>query len=114
MNSPLLPTPGHVGPATRTSSANPDDASAFAAELGAQRPLTIGARTAGPPSELLEQMSEAAGLQQQLRERGEELRFSKPGPGERVAITLHDTAAIAPRRVSVTEAFAIAAGETSE
>lgn len=116
MNSPLLPTSGPSGPATRNASGAASDAdpTAFATELGAHhRPLTIGARTAGPPSELLEQMADAGRLQQQLRERGEELRFSDPDHGE-LSIVLHNSAAMLSRRLSVAEAFAIAAGESPE
>jgi hypothetical protein len=116
MNSPLLPRTGPSGPVTHKSpeAVSEDDPTAFVTELGAShRPLTIGARTSGPPSELLEQIADAASLQQQLGERGEELRFSEREQGG-VSIALYDSIAMTSRNVSVGEAFAIAAGESPE
>ncbi len=116
MSSPLLPTsdPASITPEGSSGAAPQDDFAVLIAELGTSaRPLTIGARTAGPPPELLEQMADAGRLQQQLRERGEELRFSAPRPGERLSIVLHSADGSA-RSISALEACAIAAGESAE
>lgn len=116
MSSPLLPTsdPASITADGSSGTVPKDDFAALIAELGTSaRPLTIGARTAGPPAELLEQMADAGRVHQQLRERGEELRFAAPEPGERVAIALHGADGSA-RSVSALEACAIAAGETAE
>jgi hypothetical protein len=117
MNSPLLPTSGASGPARRTTSGrdSQEEFATLVAELGASgRPLTIGARTAGPPPELLEQMAAAGRLQEQLRERGEELRFAAQRSSGRPAIRLHDSVRDSSRSVSIAEAFTIAAGEPAE
>lgn len=116
MSSPLLPTsdPASITADASSGAAPQDDFAVLIAELGTSaRPLTIGARTAGPPLELLEQMADAGRFQQQLRERGEELRFSHARPGKRVSIELRGADGSA-RRISVLEACAIAAGETAE
>jgi hypothetical protein len=117
MNSPLLPTSGLSSPTRRTPSGTDpaDELTTFVAELGASgRPMRIGARTAGPPPELLEQMAAAGRLQQQLRERGEEIRFAAREPGRQTAITLHDATGESARSVSIAEAFSLLAGEASE
>lgn len=116
MSSPLLPTsdPASITAEGSSGAVPQDDFAVLIAELGASaRPLTIGARTAGPPPELLEQMADAGRFQQQLRERGEELRFSGPAAGERVSIVLR-SADGRTRSISALEACAIAAGETAE
>ena len=116
MSSPLLPTSDPSRSTTDGSAGTvpQDDFTTLIAELGtAARPLTIGARTAGPPPELLEQMADAGRFQQQLRDRGEELRFSLAGPGQRVSIVLHGADG-SSRSITALEACAIAAGETAE
>ena len=116
MSSPLLPTSSPLGSSTRTpSGTSREDLVAFISDLGAEgRTLAIGARIAGPPIDVLEQISGAAERHRQLRERGEELRFSALEPGTRLSIMFHDTAGGGAREVSAAEAFAIVAGDSAE
>ena len=71
---------------------------------------TIEAHRGGPPPEVLEQMTAALQIDEQLRRDGHELRFHAPRPGGRVGIELFDIEGATSRAVSVREAFDIAAG----
>jgi hypothetical protein len=72
---------------------------------------TIEASRGGPPPELLEQMTAAAHIHEQLREDGCELRFGGSRSDGRVAIELHDAGGSTTRAISVLEACRIAAGK---
>jgi hypothetical protein len=73
---------------------------------------TIEAHRGGPPPEVLEQMTAALQIYEQLCRDGHELRFHAPQPGARVGIELCDTEGATSRTVSVREAFDLAAGTT--
>jgi hypothetical protein len=107
MSSPIMPIRDPRAPSEPMSAA-PTDAPAFVAELAAsERTLRIEATRSGPPPEVLEQMAAAGRIGEQMRERGQEVRFSLSESG-RVRVELDDGAAV--RTLSTVEAFDIAAG----
>jgi hypothetical protein len=82
---------------------------AFVAELAAsERSLTIEDHRGGPPPEVIEQMSTAGRIAEQMRERGREVRFSFSESG-RVRAELCEGGSA--RTLSTAEVFDIAAGK---
>ncbi len=111
MSSPIMPIRDPRAPSEPTSSA-PSDATnmaAFVAELAAsERSLRVEAARSGPPPEVLEQIAAASRIGEQMRERGQEVRFSFSETG-RVRVELDDGNAV--RTLSTAEVFDIAAGK---
>ncbi|HXC24214.1 MAG TPA: hypothetical protein VNU28_06490 [Solirubrobacteraceae bacterium] len=66
---------------------------------------------AGPPHEVLEQIEAAGRISRQLRESGQEMRFSVE-QGGRVRIELEDREGKTVRSLLATEALDIAVGKT--
>jgi hypothetical protein len=84
---------------------------AFVSELASsERSLAIEAAQGGsPPAEVLDQIAAAGRIEEQLRESGNQLRFSA-GHGPRVTIELLSTETNTVRAISAVEAIQIAAG----
>ena len=110
MSSPIMPIRDPRAP-SKPASSSPSDAptmAAFVAELAAsERSLTIEDNRSGPPPEVVEQMSAAGQIAEQMRERGQEVRFSFSASG-RVRAELCDGGST--RTLSTAEVFDIAAG----
>lgn len=73
---------------------------------------TIDLISSGPPPEVLEQMAHADAINARLRASGREIRFALSPDGCSLRIELRDTAGNLLRTLSVSEAAAIAAGES--
>jgi len=116
MSSPILPIGDPSGPAAVPPPAAPaaDYVADFVAALAAESSPTVEAARGGPSPEVLAQMAAAGLISDQLREGGHALRFSTPGPGERVRIELTDREGKTVRSVSATEAVELAAGATPQ
>jgi hypothetical protein len=69
----------------------------------------IEASRGGPPPEVLEQMTTALQIHEQMREEGRELRFQAPRAGGRVGIELCGSDGATAQAVSIREAFDMAA-----
>lgn len=114
MSSPILPIDGPRGLSSSTSIARDtgDEIATFMSELSAsERALAIGAGRGGPPPEVLDQITAASRINEQLRESGYELCFSTSEKGARVKIELRDSQGNTVRTVSAAEAIEIAAGK---
>ena len=112
MSSPIMPIRDPRAPSKPMSAAPTDapDMAAFVAELAAsERSLRIEATRSGPPPEVLEQMAAAGRIGEQMRERGQDVRFSFSETG-RVKVELDDGNAL--RTLSTAEVFDLAAGKT--
>jgi len=114
MSSPILPITDLTGRPTdiRQGPTSADDLGAIVAALSrGEFPLTLIASRGGPPPELLEQIAAAGRIEQQLREDGHQLRFSRAASGERTKIELVDRDGNAMRSLSTAEALELAAGK---
>jgi hypothetical protein len=113
MSSPLLPITDVTGRPTDTphAAAGAEDIGAIVSALSEELPLALIASRGGPPPELLEQIAVASTIEEQLRESGYQLRFSRVANGERTRIELVDRDGNAMRRLSTAEALDVAAGE---
>jgi hypothetical protein len=114
MNSPLIPIQGPLDPHTLTTTttvaADAARIGTFASELAAdETQLAVIASRGGPPPEVLEQIAAAATIEEQLRENGQQLRFSTTDGG-RTRIELQDRDGNTLRGVSTAEALELAAG----
>jgi hypothetical protein len=113
MSSPTQPIDGPLGQATLTPStpAGADDIGAFLSELAASADsLAVDASRGGPPPEVLDQIAAAGRIEEQLRESGQQLRFSASTPTEHVRVELHDSQGKVVRALSLAEALELAAG----
>jgi hypothetical protein len=117
MSSPILPVQGLSGPSVSTPISNTKDAGAsmqaFVSELAtSERSLASEAAQGGPPpAEVIDQIAAAGRIEEQLRENGNQLRFSvSAGRGPRVTIELLNTETNTVRSMSAVEAIQIAAG----
>jgi hypothetical protein len=114
MNSPILPISGPFGPASPRPSTTTGaaDVAPFRAALAASgRAIAIEASRGGPPPEVLEEITRAGRIHDQLRVSGHELRFSAAAQDRRAEIELADSAGNHVRTLSVAEALDIAAGK---
>jgi hypothetical protein len=117
MSSPIMPIgsradlPSSTAPAIRQDG----DAAAFISELAAEaHPLGIQAARMAPPREVLEQVAQAGAVHERMRGEGLELRFTGAEQNGPPRVAMIDAGVAAPRELSLTEAFAIAAGGTPE
>ena len=118
MSSPITPIEGPLDPhtATTTTAVAADVAyiGTFASELAAgETQLAVIASRGGPPPEVLDQIAAAATIEEQLRESGQQLRFSATDAG-RTRIELQDSDGNTMRSVSIGEALELAAGRPPE
>jgi hypothetical protein len=113
MSSPIMPMKGPLDLSTSTSSVDGglDDTSAFVSELRVtETTLTPVASRGAPPMDVLDQIAAARRIHDRLRERGHQLCFRTDAPGEPTSIELLDCDGNLVKRLSIVEAFALAAG----
>ncbi len=116
MSSPILPIDGNLSPSITDAplDISAEHVGAFASELVAgATPLDVVASRGGPPPYVLEQIATAAGIDEELREGGHQVRFSTASDG-RTAIEVHDSDGNAVRGLSIAEALELAAGRPLE
>jgi hypothetical protein len=111
MSLPIVPIQVPLGQPRPTESVQDTSAETFVSELlASDRALAIAADRGGPPAEVLDQISAAGRIGEQLRENGTYLRFSAER-GQRVAIELLDTKNDTVSKLSIAETLEIAAGK---
>lgn len=116
MSSPIMPIGSSADPPSSTAPAirQEGDAAAFVSELAAGgRALEIDAARVSPPPEVLDQVARAAAVHERLRSEGVELRFSLRGQGAAPRVEMIDGGG-SSRELSLTDAFAMAAGADRE
>jgi hypothetical protein len=114
MSSPILPITDLTGRPTDTpqASTSAEDIGVVVSALSVgEFPLTLIASRGGPPPELLEQIAVAGAIEEQLRESGQQLRFSLLAGGDRTRIELVDRDGNTVRSLSTAEALEVAAGK---
>jgi hypothetical protein len=110
MSLPIMPIQVPSGQPRPTENAQDANAESFLSELSASDcALTIAADRGGPPAEVLDQISAAGRIGEQLRENGTHVRFST-GRDQRVAIELVDTKSNTVSKLSIAETLEIALG----
>jgi len=113
MSSPIMPIKDPLGPQRPMTPARDScvDQGAFQSELaGSQALAHEPPLEAGPPHDVLDQIEAAGRISRQLRESGQEMRFSVE-QGGRVKIELQDREGKTVRSLLATEALDIAAGK---
>jgi hypothetical protein len=116
MSSPILPIEGNLSPSITQTPADTsaEHIGAFASGLAAgSAPLDVVASRGGPPPYVLEQIAAAAGIDEDLRDRGHQVRFSTAEDGS-TSIELQDRDGNPVRALSIAEALEIAAGKPLE
>jgi hypothetical protein len=113
MSSPILPTEGPLDLTRSTSCADSDmtDVTQLVSELTTREAThTPVASRGAPPPQVLDQIAAAGRIHEQLRDRGQHLRFFAAAAGERARIELHDGDGGLVATLSVTEAIELATG----
>lgn len=111
MSSPILPTTGPRAASSQPPSVpvGPDATEAFARVIAADLRRPISVTRGAPPPEVLDQVQAAATINEQLRERGLEVRFPDGAHG-RTAIELVDRSGRTLRTLTIAQALELAAG----
>jgi len=117
MSSPIVPThsttdarsavpvvPNHTAPVA----ADPVSALSWSAQL--ESAVSGQKSSSGPPAEVLDQMASAARTYESLGSRGRALRFVHDDPSGQTAVEVHDRLGNFIKRLSLAEAFDVAAG----
>lgn len=119
MSSPILPIEGNLSLSSTlspSSTQTPADTSteqigAFVSGLAAEEsPQDVVARRGGPPPYVLEQITTAGAIHEELREGGHSVRFLTAADG-RTSIEVHDRDGNALRSLSIAETLSLAAGK---
>jgi len=122
MSSPILPIEGNLSLSSTlspSSTQTPADAStehigAFVSGFAAgEGPQDVVASRGGPPPYVLEQITTAGTIHDELREGGHSVRFLTAADG-RTSIEIHDRDGNALRGLSIAETLDVAAGRPLE
>jgi hypothetical protein len=122
MSSPILPIEGNLSLSSTlspSSTQTPADAStehigAFVSGFAAgEGPQDVVASRGGPPPYVLEQITTAGTIHDELREGGHSVRFLTAADG-RTSIEIHDRDGNALRSLSIAETLDVAAGRPLE
>lgn len=120
MSSPIDPTQGTTGakPTSRIAAVSKPAASVAVRRIGAAgsaRPtdgsVSLDAIGANPPQEVLDQMADASQRFQRITSEGKQLRFVRGDDRGPSVLEVRDAAGALEQRLSLSEAFDLAAGE---